>query len=403
MFSNEKYKEEVSDNKSVHDIDDDIPEYNDYYLTVSVRFRTAKILCVFALCVFILSSMLIFGESMTYENARYIMRDLGQILSEDSSEPVPQITFDVDGEMDYVVFRGSIVICGVSGVDIFSPSGTLKLSDNTSFISPTAVTSEKYCIVYSLGAYNLSIYNTVARVYDMKFDYPIYDVAVSDDGYIAVMTQNNEYKCVVYMYNSDFKQVAVYNKINYPCAVEISDKNNDLYIATFGTSNGDYNTKIESYPLKNESPVYSLDFDGSLPYDISVMSDGNLAFLTSKQITYLSQTGDIVAQVHLNGKITDYQLDDDAVSLLLHDDITQVISYNCNGEIICSFDSINSVDIHYNDVATIARDSTSLNVMPSSGDESYRITLEHGVKKLISHDDYLYVCYADKINSISLK
>ena len=41
---------------------EDVPEYNEYYLNVSIRFRTAKIICVFSLCIFVLSSMLIFGK-----------------------------------------------------------------------------------------------------------------------------------------------------------------------------------------------------------------------------------------------------------------------------------------------------------------------------------------------------
>ena len=403
LFSGPVKNNNQTINPPESDTSDEIPEYNDYYLTVSVRFRTAKIVCVFALCIFILSSMLIFGESMTYENARYIMRDLGQILSEDSSEPASQITFDVDGEMDYAVFRGSLVVCGVSGVDIFSPSGTKKLTDNTSFISPVAVTSEKYCIVYSLGAYNLSIYNTVARVYDMKFEFPIYDVAVSDDGYIAVMTQSNEYKCVVYMYNSDFKQIGTYNKVNYPCAVDICDKTNDLSIATFGTHNGKYITKIDSYALNSNEPVYSVDIEGRMPFDISVMLEGNLAILTQDSLVFLTNEGDTVAHARFDGTLTDYQFSENSVSLLVNNGISRIHSYDCNGSMIHTFDAENAIDIHYTDTVVLARSNSSLTAIPTSVGEPYSIELDHGARRLISHDGYLYVCYPDKITSISLK
>ena len=404
LFNNATQNNDSTNKATENDSLTEIPEYNDYYLTVSVRFRTAKIVCVFALCIFILSSMLIFGESMTYENARYIMRDLGQILSEDSSEPAPQITFDVDGEMDYTVFRGSIVVCGVSGVDIFSPSGNIKLSDNTSFISPCAVASNKYCIVYSLGAYNLSVYNTVARVYDMKFDYPIYDVAVSDDGYIAVMTQSNEYKCVVYMYNSDFKLVGSYNKTNYPCAVEINDQTNTLYIATFGTKSGQYNTKIDSYSLNKEAPDYSVEIQGGLPYDIAPMTDGSIALLSANQLYSISTDGGIRRAVQIDGEIADYHFTDTNITLLINNKSISLRSFDHECNSLCTYDADGAVDAFYAQSSYMIRDKSTVKVITDSENaEPKLIEVDHGVKKMISNDGYLFVCYPDRINSIRLK
>ena len=381
----------------------DTPEYNDYYLTVSMRFRTAKIICVFALCIFILSSMLIFGESLTYENARYIVRDLGQILSEDSDEPAPQINVDIDGDTDYTVFRGSIVVCGVSGVEIFSPSGTLKLSDNTSFISPTAAASDKYCVVYSLGSYNLSVYNAVARVYDMKFDYPIYDVAVSDDGHIAIMTQNSEYKCVVYLYDSDFRQIATYNKVLYPCAVAFSADSKDLYIATFGTAEGKYSTKLEGYTLDSEVPICSVTVAGAMPYDVSPTSDKTVALLTADSLVYYSREGNQIADISLSGGVSAYHSTDSSFSLLIDDGTVRSVSYDNYGELIHTYEANDAIDIHRTDSALLIRYKSSVRVYPDSGAEAYSLELVHGVKEMFSNDGYLYVCRDNTITSISLE
>ena len=396
-------KTQTESNTYVSDIDrEEIPEYNEYYLNVSLRFRTAKIICVFLLCIFVLSSMFIFGESLTYENARYILRDLGQILSEDSSLPSDKISIENNGDSDYTIFRGSIVVSSVSGVNIYSPSGTHKLKDNTTFTSPTTISSDKYCIVYSLGAYNLSVYNTVARVYDMKFDYPIYDVAVSDQGNIAVMTQNKEYKCVVYTYDSDFRLTATYNKTSYPVAVEYSAISGDLYIATFYTLNGCYVTELESYLPKNDSPFFSVKFNETMPYDIKTTNDGNIIMAVQKGVMFIKQDGEVISKYLFNDSISGYHLTCDSATILQKDDKTlRAKIYGSNSSLIYETQIEDASDIYCFYPYIIAKGKDTLKILQGDNDP-HTIDIGFGVKKIVYNDGYMFVCYSDKITPISV-
>jgi hypothetical protein len=344
--------------------------------------------------------MLIFGESLTYENARYVLRDLGQILSEDSSEPAQSIAFDSDGDMDYAIFRGSLVVCGVSGVDIYSPSGTLKLNDNTVFTSPTVVTSEKYCIVYSQSAYNLSVYNTVARVWDMKFDYPIYDVAVSDNGSIAVMTQSIEYKCVVYYYYSDFHPVATYNKNSHPVAVDFNGEN--LNIVTFGTKNGSFVTKYESYGLLSDTPSVSLDIEDLMPYDVSSTENGNSVIASRNGLAVISSDGSITSRIDYPEPIIGYSLSEEYLTVLSsHEKSKKISVYTQDGEIHSSRDEDDAAKAYSFDGRIFVQKKNSLLIVSADGSESL-FELEGGAEKLLYNDGFVYACYLDKIISFKV-
>ena len=376
-------------------------EYNPYYLAVSNKFRLAKIITVFVLCVFVLSSLFIYGEDFTYQNARYVLRDLGQILSEDSTAPSERLSFDADGEMDFGIYRGNIIIAGESGVRILSVTGKEKLSDSTSFTCPTVLTSDKYCIVYSLGAYNLSVYNTVARVYDMKFDYPIYDVALSDTGHIAVMTQSREYRCVVYLYDSDFKLTATYNKTKYPSSVDLSEGGENIYISVFGTNNGDYITQLSSYTAKSAEPVYSLDVTGSLPFEVKAMDAGIAALVMQDRLLFADSVGNIIEDKKISSKISMCYLDREVIAVMTSDKNSQVICCDSQGKEISSSHHSDVTGIYQFDSKLFLQKKNSLTYTDSGTDTV--LELQSGAVKLLYNDGYVFVCYTDAIQTINCK
>ncbi len=392
---------QIKEKLQAEDRIDDVPEYNEYFLNVSIRFRYAKIICVFLLCIFVLSSMFVFGDTLTYENARYILRDLGQILSDDTSVPAQRISFDSAEDADYTMYRGSIAVCGISGVRIYSPSGTLKLKDSTSFTSPVAVSSEKYCIVYSLGAYNLSIYNTVARVYDMKFDYPIYDVDVSNDGHVAVMTQSKEYKCVVYSYDPDFRLLATYNKSSYPVAVDLSDISGALYISTFNTENGKFVTELDCYEKKSDTPLWTKRFNDTMAYDIGSAGD-SISVVSGKGIVNVDKDGTVTGESLSDEPVRGYVFCDEGITLLRQNDNTlKLEAYGYDGKLKSTFDADGAVGAYLFDDLRLLLKKNKLTVVSESG-TSAEYDIGFGVKKILYNDGYAFVCYSDFITPIKI-
>lgn len=381
-------------------IDPDTDNFNSYYSRISSFYRTVKIVCVFVLCTFILGGLIFFGEIFTNENARYVLRDLGQIIADDSSDPVSKITFDADGEMDYSVYRSNLVVAGASGVDIIGVSGKVKLSDGTTYISPVIESSDKYCIVYSLGAYNLSVYNTVARIFDFKFDYPIYDVAVSDKGDIAVMTQSREYKCTVYLYNSDFKLIATYNKTKYPCSVDFSHDNGSLYITTFSSVDGNFHSELECYPLQSSDVIFTYSINGELPYDVISLVDDKVALITERTLVFLNPVGEVIKRYTFGYKISKFTSDERNVAILVAAKNPSATLYDVNGEVVYSdqFDEIDSIYIFEGILYGLNRNS----LFTVNNETSTVYELSNSPQKLLYLGSYLYPCFIDNITSIKI-
>ena len=396
----EKINYQDTDKKENISEDQPFEEYNTYYEKISLRFRTFKIVCVFVLCIFILGAFVFYGELFTYENARYVLRDINQILEEESDAPAGRISFDSDGEMDFSIYRSNLVVAGNSSVKIIGKSGNVKLTDKTQFISPTIETSDKYCIVYSLGAYNLSVYNSVARVADMRFDYPIFDVDVSDRGYIAVMTQSREYRCCVYLYNSDFKLLSTYNKTYYPCSVSISDNSSEVYITTFSAIDGTYNTKLESYGFSSATPRFTYSCDISIPFDAYATDSGNTVLIGEDAIVFLDKDGKKVNDHRPSEDIKSYHFSSGVFTVLLSDNQTTLINYDAEGDILYQA-SVSDASSAYNfDNRNFIVCSDTLIDITSRPEMSY--SFSNVPQTLLYSDGYIYLCNVDSILPVNI-
>ena len=347
---------------------------------------------------FILGSLFLFGELFTYENARYVLRDMSQLISDDSAVPADKIHYDADTEMDFGIYRSNLVVAGSSGVDIYGKSGVVKLSDDTDFISPVIASSEKYCIVYSLGAYNLSVYNTVARIYDMKFDFQIFDVALSDDGHIAVMTQSREYRCTVYLYDADFRLVATYNKSNYPSDVEFSQDNKSLYISTFGSDSGTYRTVFNCYQVGKSELLYTYNHYDELIYDCIPFESGTTALVADGSVVFLGSDGSVIKKEILDSGVSRFHSDGYQLSILSSDKNKKVLVYDSDGGQVYNKDVDNFDQIYSFDGQVYA---LQRNRIMSINDSSLDLTLDYVPQKIDYDKGYLFVYYTD--NVISLK
>ncbi len=380
---------------------DQAPQINKYYLKVSGRYRIGKIASVGLLCIVILSSLLIYSESFTYENARYILRDIGQILSDDSSDYAQRISIQADGNMDFDIFKGSLVVAGESGIKIISTSGKEKLSDDTKFTSPTIVTSYKYCIVYSLGAYNLSVYNTVARVYDMTFDFPIYDVALSDNGYFAVMTHTRENRCVVYLYDSNFNLCATYKKNKYPSSVGITENGEMLFISTFASHDGDYLSEITAYKQKSTESEFTYNISGSLPLAMQVFSNDSVSVLYSDRVIFLDNAGNGIGEYSFSADVFTADTNREYITLVEGDSVKRVHVYNYNGKLIRTLEDTNLTRAYTFDGNSLLQSKSVLYYSADDVDVSFE--LNNNTAKILYNNGYIFICYSDSIYTHKIK
>ncbi len=274
-----------SQNEKKINISEKKPQVNPYYLVLSGKFKTAKLIVLCCLVVFLLATILLFREEITVDNFRYLIKDL-EIGDNTGVNFKDEITYDSDTQIKLELYKGDIVIVGSSYFYLTDLQGNKRLNEGSKFSNPVVLSSDKYLLVYGLSETTYRIYNTFTALHTESFDYPITGAAVSDKGYYAIVTRTAEYRSVVYLYNESFERIGALYKDKYITDVAFNDDGSELLVVSLFTQNGDFATEIVNYVPFSDKPSSTLVVNGSMPIEASYNEDDGFSVIYHNKIEF---------------------------------------------------------------------------------------------------------------------
>lgn len=284
---------EIKTPKKVHKV-------NEYYISVARKLRVFKYLTLIVLIVFVSVMLLVFRESITYENLQYMLRDFNVASS---GATFSTINFDTDGVSCTEVFRGDILTVGKKNISLYSISGNKILSQTVSYNAPCVSVSEKYFLAYDSEGKTYSVYNSYSKLFSEEFDYSVTDACVSDSGNYAVVTSTREYPYAIYVYNKDFKRIGEYYKNKYVMDILLSKDGEQLIILSFYAEGGDYRTEILLCDTSGKTEDRTVTISGRFPMMAEYNENGGFTVVTDGGAYVYSDGAELLKTVSLKDEI----------------------------------------------------------------------------------------------------
>ena len=129
LFEKFTPKQSASDKtnaEKIHLSGEDFAAQNPYYAMVARGYQLAQMTFFGLLCAFIILSMLIRADDITYENFFYLFKDIhAAVDSEDIS--FQTLVYNADETQDFATYRGGLAVVGESGLTVFSARLTQSL------------------------------------------------------------------------------------------------------------------------------------------------------------------------------------------------------------------------------------------------------------------------------------
>ncbi len=186
---------------------------NEYYARVSRKLRNTKYLLLLLMVVSAVLILFAYRGGFTYENLRYLLRDIDE--AGHTNATADAVYYTADDTNTYLYFRGDFAVASSDGVAFHRALGSRSFADAVSFKAPLLVGSEKYMLAYDTGGQSLYVYNSISRVYSETFDTPIVDCAAADNGSFAVLLKNTVGGYTVRLYDKNFKPTATLTRDGY--------------------------------------------------------------------------------------------------------------------------------------------------------------------------------------------
>lgn len=346
---------------------------NRYYLGVSRKYTAAGIGLMLTLILYVIFVMLFLGQYVTYDNLKFLVRDMSALSLPGSDSEYSSIVYNGSEDLVARSFRGGTAISTVDSYLYYDSGGGLLVEDQCSYSSPDMAVSDKYLLLYDVGGTGYSVYNQLTRIIERTSSQQIVTGDIADDGSLLLVTRSRETKYVVELYNSAFnKSMSIY-KENYVLGAALSPNGEYIVIASGVPADTDLGCEISIIKKGSDKPLYTSSYTHTMPLEVKAMADGFI-LLCDNGIYFFDYSGGITASFDFSGMSLRYA------------DITS------NGAVIVG--SVNALG-----------SENRVTVLDISGEKLYsevigeRIT---GAYASINHSDALcYLTVADKVIKIN--
>ncbi len=256
----------------------------EHYRRMSIRCSVLKWLSLIVLVVFVVVSVSMNGDALSFDSIRYIVRYM-------VDEPVTlvssgdKVSYDYNSHNNVYLIGDDFAIIGSDGISIYDFSGKILFTDDFSYSNPCAVSYDKELIVYDVGGNEIRFYNSYTMLNRLTFESPVYSIRMSEEGNYVVNTASEGYCSGFRVYDINKELIFRHNFGELTLqAVDISPDGKFISTASFSSLSNIVTSSLSIYDIKKDTPVSQITFDGEYPVDIEYASRESIVLFTNKSI-----------------------------------------------------------------------------------------------------------------------
>ena len=318
-----------------------------YYRNSAFFIKISKFAAILLFLLFVISCIFIFRRDITVENVQLLAKFI--TLDGESTDYTDEFSVTVKEDSDAIMLRNYLGIVSNNNISLYDLSGHKLFSYNYSMSSPAAAHDSRYILVYDIGGYEASVFNSFSKIKTLKFDFPIYTADIKGD-YIAVVTGNDKSRTRLNVFEfsnleKDYEQVYTKNFNNYISSVALSASGKYALVSTVSSFDGKYNCILSVYDTESnsENAVATHTTDNELPIRLHMNSNSLDSFVvTDSSIIFLDRKFDTKSIVKFNqSKIEKYYFENDFVALTERNNLSgnsmKISLYTLSGDVANEF------------------------------------------------------------------
>ena len=250
-----------------------------------------------------------FGKGISAQNIE---------LSYDSSASNPADWYD-----------GFIAILTKRDITMFNSSAKAEFKHDVNLNNPVLKCYGKYTLAYDCGGHELYVFNSYKEVFHKQLDDSIINARFTKDGHLVVITKMKNYRAVVTVYSSSFKEVyKVYSASEYVMDADVSNDGKQLAVAVYDGGYGEIFSAVNIYNMNSEKVKSRIEGVEGLILSVDMKAGGRTHILTQNGY-YVSKDGEMAEEVLSvgNNYLEFYDITRDDSSVIILDG--KLVGKNC--------------------------------------------------------------------------
>lgn len=280
----------------INDIFGGATEYNRFYDAVAVTYRVAEFICLFAALLFGVIYIAVNAENIQYSQFEYLAQNFAYIL-EQNEERRTYITYEQDGDITALSYRGGLAICSDAHLSVYSATGVRTSYHTHGMAQPVTLAADKYLLVYDRGGSVYKLYSSFSEVHSGESEYRIHGACVGGDGSFALISSGGDSSYVVSLYNKSYKLINRYKTYSPVFSAAISDDGTKIAVASVSVGTGGrYETTVNFYTAGEDKLDGTIKAEGVLPLDCCFSEDGGFILLGDSTVLFYDENGRLLAK-----------------------------------------------------------------------------------------------------------
>lgn len=221
--------------------------------------------------------------------------------------------------MQYAVYGKYLVCADTSSLMAFNERGESMWAVAMSTKKPILKVNGTYILLAEKGGRKVSVFQGNEQVYFVETENDIISASISAAGDVIAVTDKEQYKGSVVVYNKEGKEVFVWNSGSYDILdADIASSSRNVAVALLNTENG-VKSCINFFSINEEAPYATPEFEDTLIFDISFLGEV-LNAVGDNRTVGLSNRGKVKWTADYSGKtLAGYALDSSGYKIVMFD------------------------------------------------------------------------------------
>ncbi len=255
------------------------------------------------------------------------------------------VNFDANNFNRFNLLSGNLCVVSPDEISVSKLSGNELFSSPVILRNPAISASSSRFIAYDLGGLNFYVANKNGILYSETTESKIINANMNTSGDFAIVTDSEDSKSLVTLYNSSFKPVYKFHSSDkYVFDAAISPNSKSAAILTYGTNNGEFESSLSLCKTNSEGFYATSALGSSMPLALSYHSDRKISVICDDRAILFSNDAAVISEVSYDGlsvKAFDEALGNHTAILLDNYENggnTRVLFLNNDGSLIGSLD-----------------------------------------------------------------
>lgn len=213
-----------------------------------------------------------------------------------SQEGFP-ISLEGDSGRDISSMGGLLALLTDQKFAVYSDSGKWIGSDAHGYANPVAKTTSKRALIYDRGGYKFKVIDKNSVLHTKTLTDKIVFADISEEGYVAVATQQSRYYASLTVYDSKMQEIYTWNSAStHIVDMDFYKGSKGCAVLGYSANGGAIASSVISLDFSLEKIKFEKQFDDMLGVSIAVKNSGNIAVVGDSQMKVIDSKGNDVGE-----------------------------------------------------------------------------------------------------------